>query len=113
MFIIFGILKGVFADVNLIFNLLMLGASILGNFFMNAWFCLTLSIFLWENKVSRYVIMSVLDHLDQLGVTIILGIIVFYWYSVVTFFSSWRGDYVFNEDRLNSGTAVIINLSDY
>ena len=90
----------VFADLNLLFTFSMLIAAVLGTFLHPGIFAINLSLFIRENRLLRYVLKSAVDHYDQLIITIVLGLIVLYWYSSLTFYSDWRGEYSF-EDRIN------------
>ena len=83
----------------------MLISAVLGTFFHPGIFAINLSLFIRENRLLRYVLKSAVDHYDQLIITIVLGLIVLYWYSSVTFYSDWRGDYKF-EDRINCETLI-------
>ena len=72
---------------------------ILGMSVHKIYFAFTLMLIIWEGNYSRYILMSVYDHWRILLVTIMVSIIFFYWFAILTFFSSWRGEYAF-EDQM-------------
>ena len=89
--------KVIIFDINLVFTILILAASAAGTAWHPGLFAVSLSVFIRENRLLRYVLKSAIDNWDQLIITVIFGIIVLYWYSAVTFFSTWRGDYAFED----------------
>jgi hypothetical protein len=96
---ILKIARAIVKDYTLLFLILIALSSFLGKFYMEAFYAISLSLWLWENKTSKYVLLSIVDHVGQLATTIIFGIILFYWYAVMTFFSTWRGKYRFEETQ--------------
>ncbi len=82
-------------DGNLVFSLLMLGTAVGGTIWHPSLFSLNLALFIRENRLLRYVLKSASDNYDQLIITVVLGVIVLYWYSTIMFFSGWRGEYDF------------------
>ena len=73
----------------------MLGAAIAGTVWHPGIFTFTLAVFIKENRLLRYVLKSAIDNWDQMIITVIFGIIVLFWYTAATFFSTWRGKYNF------------------
>jgi hypothetical protein len=83
------ILKIFLFDAEFLFLAAMLACSIYG-VNHHAWLAPTLAIPVKENSTLLYVIASTTGHASQLLVTIVLGLIILYWYSVVAFFN-WNG----------------------
>ena len=88
-------------DEDLLFYSLMLLVLILGLFWMLSLISVTMLLVLYENKLSKYVITSIFDHWDTFLITLAVGFICFYWFSVITFFSSWRGEYAIEDQMVN------------
>ena len=54
---------------------------------------ITMLLILYEGKLSKYILTSVFDHWDTFLITLAVGVICIYWFSVISFFSSWRAEY--------------------
>eukprot|EP00357_Protocruzia_adherens_P032750 CAMPEP_0115021882 /NCGR_PEP_ID=MMETSP0216-20121206/31174_1 /TAXON_ID=223996 /ORGANISM="Protocruzia adherens, Strain Boccale" /LENGTH=609 /DNA_ID=CAMNT_0002394369 /DNA_START=33 /DNA_END=1863 /DNA_ORIENTATION=- len=91
-------LRAIVQDNNFLFEASMLAVSIVSLKFYYI-YAATLLIWIWQTKMSRYVLQSVFIHFDQVMVTLALGLTILYWYSLISFFN-WRGEYRF-EDTMN------------
>lgn len=52
-----------------------------------------LVLVLWEIDLTKEVLMSVFAHIDQVVATVLLTSILLYWFTLVSYNSSWNGKY--------------------
>jgi len=71
----------------------------------NAWFAYGLILILWEIELTQEVLGAVVIHLDQVIATIVLSVVVLYWFTLIAYHSSWRNAYNFN-GQMNCDTLI-------
>lgn len=56
-----------------------------------------LVLILWEIELTKEVIYSVFSHIDQMIATVLLSLILLFWFCTLAYYSDWKGKYAFDD----------------
>jgi len=83
--------------VDLICRAFIFLASLLGLFLDHSLYVLSVLLFISEFKVMKNVLQSIFLHLDKLVATVLVAVVLLYWYATWAYFGSHEGEFRFHE----------------
>ncbi|KRX09314.1 hypothetical protein PPERSA_05983 [Pseudocohnilembus persalinus] len=78
-------------------------ANQLGFWYQSSFYAYGLLMILYGIDFTKEIIFAVLNHIDQLAISIILSMIILYWFTIIAFNTPWKGEYGF-DDQMDCDT---------